>query len=319
MDKTLFIDKYTPKYLNDFYLPSDIITSLNTLIEANCMNILLVGGEGNGKTSILHSIIQQYYDRPQNAYSENILYINNLHEQGINYYRGEVKTFCQTHSHILGRKKIVILDDIDIINEQSQQVFRNCIDKYSHNVCFLSTCTNGQKVIESIQSRFIIIKLPPITKNIMVPILENILKNEKIDIDEDAKEFILSVSNNTIKNLINYLEKCKLLNKKISCDIALKICSDIDIRILEDYTTYVKDGDLNMAIKYIYTIANDGYSVMDILDNYFMFVKNTDKLSENDKYKIIPFICKYITAFHEIHENDIELPLFTNNIMKALH
>jgi DNA polymerase III gamma/tau subunit len=153
----------------------------------------------------------------------------------------------------------------------------------------------------------------------MVPILENILKNEKIDIDEDAKEFILSVSNNTIKNLINYLEKCKLLNKKISCDIALKICSDIDIRILEDYTTYVKDGDLNMAIKYIYTIANDGYSVMDILDNYFMFVKNTDKLSENDKYKIIPFICKYITAFHEIHENDIELPLFTNNIMKALH
>lgn len=319
MDKTLFIDKYTPKYLNDFYLPSDIITSLNTLIEANCMNILLVGGEGNGKTSILHSIIRQYYDRPQNAYSENILYINNLHEQGINYYRSEVKTFCQTHSHILGRKKIVILDDIDIINEQSQQVFRNCIDKYSHNVCFLATCTNGQKVIESIQSRFIIIKLPPITKNIMVPILENILKNEKIDIDEDAKEFILSVSNNTIKNLINYLEKCKLLNKKISCDTALKICSDIDIRILEDYTNYVKDGNLNMAIKSMYTISNDGYSVMDILDNYFMFVKNTDKLSENDKYKIIPFICKYITAFHEIHENDIELPLFTNNIMKALH
>ena len=69
----------------------------------------------------------------------------------------------------------------------------------------------------------------------------------------------------------------------------------------------------------MYTISNDGYSVMDILDNYFMFVKNTDKLSENDKYKIIPFICTYITAFHEIHENDIELPLFTNNIMKALH
>ena len=58
---------------------------------------------------------------------------------------------------------------------------------------------------------------------------------------------------------------------------------------------------------------------MDILDNYFMFVKNTDKLSENDKYKVVPFICKYIAAFHEIHENDIELPLFTNNIINILH
>ena len=57
---------------------------------------------------------------------------------------------------------------------------------------------------------------------------------------------------------------------------------------------------------------------MDILDNYFMFLKNTDKLSENDKYKVVPFICKYITAFHEIHENDIELPLFTNNIISIL-
>ena len=87
---------------------------------------------------------------------------------------------------------------------------------------------------------------------------------------------------------------------------------------MEQYTDYVKSGDINNAIKVIYSIANDGYSVMDILDNYFMFLKNTDKLREKDNYKVFPFICKYITAFHEIHENDIELPLFTNNIIDIL-
>ena len=318
MENTLFINKYTPKDIDGFYLPENVNKSLKILIETDCLNILLVGGEGSGKTSILHAIVKKYYNLPEEQYRENILYINNLHEQGINYYRSEVKTFCQTHTYVHGKKKIVMIDDIDIINEQSQQVFRNCIDKYSHNVCFLSTCTNGQKVIESIQSRLTIIRLPPITKQIMTSILEEIIQTENIEMDDKAKNFIISVSNNTIKNLINYLEKCKLLNKCISFDTSMKICSDIDIYTLEQYTDYVKNGDINNAIKVIYSIANDGYSVMDILDNYFMFLKNTDKLSENDKYKVVPFICKYITAFHEIHENDIELPLFTNNIISIL-
>jgi DNA polymerase III delta prime subunit len=318
MEHTLFISKYTPKDVEGFYLHENVIKSLNILIETNCLNILLVGREGSGKTSILHAIVKKYYNIPEEEYRDNILYINNLHEQGINYYRSEVKTFCQTHSNVAEKKKIVMIDDIDIINEQSQQVFRNCIDKYSHNVCFLSTCTNGQKVIESIQSRLTIVRLPPITKQIMTSILEEIIQTENIEMNNKTRNFIISVSNNTIKNLINYLEKCKLLNKSITFDTAIKICSDIDIYILEQYTEYVKHGDINNAIKVLYSIANDGYSVMDILDNYFMFIKNTDKLSENDKYKVVPFICKYITAFHEIHENDIELPLFTNNIVNIL-
>jgi hypothetical protein len=57
---------------------------------------------------------------------------------------------------------------------------------------------------------------------------------------------------------------------------------------------------------------------MDVLDNYFIFVKNTDILNEEQKYKIIPFICKYISVFHNIHEDEIELSLFTNNLINIL-
>ena len=55
---------------------------------------------------------------------------------------------------------------------------------------------------------------------------------------------------------------------------------------------------------------------MDILDNYSLFVKMTNVLSENDKYSIISCICKYITVFHNTHEEPIELALFTNNVIK---
>jgi DNA polymerase III delta prime subunit len=124
------------------------------------LNILLVGDIASGKTTLLNIIIREYYKGIEpKLYQENILYINSLKEQGINYYRSDVKTFCQTCSMIKNKKKIIVLDDIDLINEQSQQVFRNCIDKFSQNVHFISSCSNIQKVIESLQSRFYIIKM----------------------------------------------------------------------------------------------------------------------------------------------------------------
>ena len=69
------------------------------------------------------------------------------------------------------------------------------------------------------------------------------------------------------------------------------------------------------ALNVLYVIYDQGYSVMDILDNYFTFVKITSLIDENLKYEIIPFICKYITIFHNIHEDEIELALFTNNLV----
>ena len=57
---------------------------------------------------------------------------------------------------------------------------------------------------------------------------------------------------------------------------------------------------------------------MDILDNYFLFVKITNLLTEKQKYDIIPIICKYITIFYNIHEDEIELALFSNNLYTIL-
>jgi DNA polymerase III delta prime subunit len=283
------------------------------------LNILLLGNIASGKTSLLNAIIKEYYKENElKDYEENVLFINSLKEQGINYYRTDVKTFCQTCSTIPNKKKIIVLDDIDFINEQSQQVFRNCIDKYSNNVHFISSCTNIQKVIENLQSRFSIIKIKPLEKENLIEIINNIKTSENIDIDPQAEEFIINICNNTVKILINYMEKFKLLNEKITLDLAIKLCSNISFYTLEDYTNLIKENKLEDAITLIYDLYDRGYSVMDILDNYFVFIKHTNTLDEDEKYKIIPYICKYITIFHNIHEDEIELALFTNNLVNIL-
>ena len=315
----LFIHKYQPLYFKDFGLDNSVINMLQTLILIDNLNILIIGDMASGKTSLLNALIREYYiEYTPKDYEENVLYINSLKEQGINYYRTDVKTFCQTCSNIKNKKKFVILDDIDIINEQSQQVFRNCIDKYSHNVHFISSCSNIQKVIESLQSRFTIIKNKPLKRENIKAIIENIKRIENIDIDEEAEDFIISVSNNTVKIVINYMEKFKLLNQKITYNLAILLCSNISFLIFEEYTNFILEKNIKQSIHLITELYDKGYSVTDILDNYFVFVKSSTILNEEQKFKIIPCLCKYITIFHNIHEDEIELALFTNNLIQIL-
>ena len=319
MEYKLFINKFQPLFFKDFEIDIEMIHLLNTLIDMNNLNILFIGDMGCGKTSLLNAIIREYYNgHASTDYDNNVLHINSLKEQGINYYRNDVKTFCQTCSSVKNKKKIVVLDDIDLINEQSQQVFRNCIDKFSHNVHFMSSCSNVQKVIESLQSRFIIIKIKPLQRENLGKIMNKITTIENINIHSDANEFILDICNNTIKILINYLEKFKLLNKEITLELANSVCTNISFCTFQKYIELLKNKNLNDSIALMYSIYDKGYSVIDILDNFFLFVKITNFLNEDEKYKLIPYICKYITIFHNIHEDEIELALFTNNLIQIL-
>ena len=319
MPNEVFIKKYKPKNLNEFDLDPNFLKILKTSINTDNVNILLVGHPGNGKTSIINTIVEEYYNISSHSnYANNVLSINNLKDQGINFYRNDVKNFCQTTSNIQGKKKYVVLDDIDFMNEQSQQVFRNTIDKYQHKVNFVASCTNIQKVIDSIQSRFVIVNIKPIHDEAIKKIMNKVLTQENIIITDQAKDFVVKVCNLSIKAMLNYLEKFKLLKEKVTYEVAVNTCTNIGFQTFEDYTYKLKNNSLNDAINLFYELHDNGYSVLDILDSYFMFIKITNLYSEDEKYQIIPIVCKYISVFHDIHENEIELALFTNNIYNLI-
>lgn len=316
MDVQTLIHKYKPRTIDDFYMDLEFLSILRTLIEMGDLNLLFIGNPNSGKTTFLYTIVREYYNiKHEDAIPEtNVLFINNLKEQGINYYRNEMKTFCQSHCSIYGKKKLIIIDDMDTINEQSQQVFRNYIDKYKHNVNFISVCTNIQKIIESIQSRVNILRFHNLSKNNMKKILNTIIQNENIEIDEPSIEYILKISGNSIRNVINNIEKIYLIGEPIKLDICKTLCSNISFQQFEDYINAFTNNQLVLPIQILYNIHDFGYSVIDILDYFFLFIKITDLLNEIQKYKIIPIICKYTTIFHNIHEDVIELALFTSDI-----
>ena len=320
MDPDTFILKYKPYFIRDFYLEPAHITVLNALKELDDLNLLIVGNACSGKTSLIYAIIREYYGMNETAVfpEHNIMFINNLKEQGIQFFRTEMKTFCQSSSNIPGKKKIIVVDDIDTINEQSQQVFRNYIDKYSKNIHFISVCSNIQKVNESLQSRLHILKINQVNRANLETTMAKIVEKEGLIIDPDAKEFLLNISDNSIRVLINHLEKIYILGKPVNMDLVHKMCSNISYVQFDNYIALLRSQNLNGAIAILYEIYEYGYSVIDILDYFFTYVKFTKNLEEVEKYRVLPFLCKYITIFHKVHEDVIELAFFTNSLMNEL-
>ena len=321
---TLFIDKYKPCYFSDFTNDSIPTGIIKTLMEIDDLNILFIGNTSSGKTTLLYAILREYYglSKTEVIPETNIMFINNLKEQGINYFRNEMKTFCQSHCSIYGKKKIIVIDDMDMVNEQSQQVFRNYIDKYNSNIHFISACTNVQKVIESLQSRLHIINLS--SRNAIASQNElchqticKIINEEKMALTPETVEYILEKSCGSVRKAINHLEKIYLYalsGETVDLSICEKMCSTLSFQSFEDYISALRTKNIAKAIRVLYNIHDFGYSVIDIYDFFFTFVKNTTSLTEEDKYNILPIICKYITIFHNVHEDSIELALFSNQL-----
>jgi len=153
----------------------------------------------------------------------------------------------------------------------------------------------------------------------MKNVLNYIIKKEHLEIDESDKNFLIKLSNNSLRIMINYLEKLNIINLPITYDLINKICSNISYEIFDNYTNLLLNKDTTSAIRILYNLYDCGYSTMDIYDNYFLYIKHTPiLLCDNIRYEIIKLLCEYITIFHNVHEDEIELALITNDIIKKV-
>lgn len=314
----LLINKYKPNSIKDMILDENFINFVYKLINTETMNLIIVGNTSSGKTTLLKLIIEEYFKNEN--YKSNILYIHGTKDQGIQYYRNELQIFCKSCSTIKNKKKMIIMDDFDLINDQSQQVFRNVMDNYGNSVLFIMTCINPHKIINSIQSRQLMLNIPICNIKHIINKCRSIIIKENIQLNTEVLEYIIRISNYSIIRIINYLQKIQLIGEEINMNNISNVVTHINFNEFYEYFEFLKKEDFYSAISILTNLIYNGYSVIDILDSIYIYLKQSIKidLSEKNKYLIIQLICKYITIFYNIHEDDIELIFFTNNVYSIL-
>jgi len=316
MSKTFF-DNFYPNNLDDINLNEDTSDILNMYLRNNKMLFLIYGQNLSGKTSLIKILLKNYYNSLD--YSENIIYINILKEQGINFFRNDIRNFCQiNNSHMNKIKKSIIIDDFDFLNEINQKVLLHYVNKYN-NINFIVSCSDLNKLILSTQYHLELIKIEDMDNKFLEKIYNKIVKKTNLSLDDNVKYNLLDKFNKNIPFFINKLLELNIMYYNDINNTSKKNYKFLDNNILiniENYLNLCEIKDIKKANNFILNLHKNGLSVIDILDNIIFYIKNINKkINEKIKFEIILLVTNYIHIFNNLHEDNIELLFLTNNMI----
>ena len=317
----LLIHKYKPQTIDELLLSSTNKYLLNKYLKNSYFNLILEGESGCGKSSLINIIIKHYYNNNVSLINNHVCYISLLRDQGINFYKNEVKIFinnCIANSY----KKIIVIEDVEMFSDIIQLYFYELVKNYKNTIYFILSTSNILKINSNFSYLLDIIKFEPLNNDYLLNILNTIILKENINIDINIQNYIINLSNNSINNLINNIEKIKLLYNNFESlnDVKeLDIESNIIINYYDELIKYCINKDKKEAVNFVLNLIHKGHSIIDILENFLYYIKNNAlNINEQKKYLIIKYIINYINNHFTIEEDNIEIIFFVNHIYNIL-
>jgi len=293
MNNLPFSEKYRPRKLEDLILDPIIYTKIKSIILAKDIpNIIFTGKSGVGKTSTIHCIAKAIYPKD---YHDSIIELNASDDRGIKSVHETIINFCKRKVYFTkgyAQHKLLILDEADNITPKAQRLINSIMEKYP-TTRFAFTCNNSSDIIESIQSRCIIIRFtkPPLEN--FISRIKLICNNENIKFDNDAIPYLFEICQKDLRQTLNLLELTSKTYNNISIQ-NINNCCDIPS---QHKLNQLLDSIINKNIKNICILINnfekDGYYSLDVLLHFIQFIKNKKDIIEDVRINFINILSNY--------------------------
>ena len=214
MESTIWTEKYRPHEFSEIKGQKEIVRRIKAFVEMqNIPHLLFTGPAGVGKTTLSLVIAKKLFG---DSWHQNFLELNASDERGIDIIRNKVKDFARTRAIGNAPFKIIYLDECDALTREAQQALRRTMENYTKNCRFILSANYSSKIIDPIQSRCAMFRFKPLDKKEIYSIIEKIEKDEKIKIDEKAKEALFNVSEGDARRINNILQSSAAISKDIT-------------------------------------------------------------------------------------------------------
>ena len=222
-DNALWTEKYRPSDFSEIKGQKEIVKRVKAFVEQqNLPHLLFAGPAGVGKTSLSLVIAKKLF---KDLWRQNFLELNASDERGIDVIRNKVKDFARTKAIGNVPFKIIYLDECDALTREAQQALRRTMENYTQNCRFILSANYSSKIIEPIQSRCVVFRFKLIDKKDIFAIIDKIADEEKLKIDEKAKEALYGISEGDCRKLENILQSSAAIYNHITEDLIHSMAS----------------------------------------------------------------------------------------------
>jgi replication factor C subunit 2/4 len=306
---SVWIEKYRPTNINKVIQQDEIkqlIASKKKL--SDLPHLLLYGPPGTGKTTTALAICKYIFNSDsthsvnyKKILKERVLELNASDERGIKIVREKIKTFAaqalNTYTNI-PFFKIIILDEADVMTNDSQFALRRIMEQFSHITRFVLICNYVTKIIPPLSSRCSRYKFNTINLSSMKTIIGNILTNENVYYNDltinDISQSLFNYSNGDLRKAITMLQRSvyvsnindEALSGKLIDSISGQIPKELIVQLYSE-SKQKSNSYLNIT-KMLIHILNDGYPSSGILNELSSVILNDNDL--NDSHKSAIFI-----------------------------
>ena len=265
-----WVEKYRPRTLKDVCGNNEIINVLDSYGGISRIpHLLLYGPPGSGKTSTILSMARDHYGIRD--MSSMVLELNASDDRDIETVRTTIKNFT-SNSSLLGvgnGVKLVILDEADALTMDAQAALRRIIEKSTKNVRFCICCNYVNKITPAIQSRCCKFRFKGLDNTSLGTLTRRIIEEEKILIESDAVDAIISLAKGDTRRVINLLQCVGLgnIHGKIITNDDIYICAGAPFpKDIDSIIETVKCKTFQESFMYVRDIMkNNGYSLVDII------------------------------------------------------
>ena len=244
--------KMRPESLNDVigqkHLVGENKVLFNMVKHKRIFSMILYGNPGIGKTTIALAIVKEL----------------NLEYKLLNATVNNKKDFDEAVKEAKEKNGLIILmDEIHRLNKDKQDLLLPYLESGLITLIGMTTANPYHSINTAIRSRCQIFELKPLTKDdILEGINKVLIKNPEILIEEDAKNYIATLSNGDLRFAYNFLEVAYACSKDIITIETLKTINDKPSIVIDKnddgyYDTIsalqksIRGSDVNAALHYL--------------------------------------------------------------------